>query len=126
MDEDTLNQNPQEPRASNADLRRVCDFLQLWRLCPAARCGRTSECRGAPRECLMRRAPLVPPGARAFVAGLLQLKQSGRPFEEATWRLWEEQRAFDAWIEALETAAGQGACEALAQTKTPPCGGAFA
>ncbi len=98
---------PAAPRASDADLRRVADFMRLWRLCDQTRCRRARSCHGAPRACLTRLSPLIPEKAREFVVGLFMARECDRPFEEVEGLLWEEKQAFDAWLAALEAAKGR-------------------
>jgi hypothetical protein len=95
------------PHASAASLRMVCDFMCLWRLCEQARCRRARRCRGAPRICLGRLSPLVPEEARAFIAGLYELKAEGVPFDQIGLRLWEEEAALKNWLAALAAATGR-------------------
>jgi hypothetical protein len=97
---------PSEPPSSNTSLRRVCNFLRLPLLCGKASCRRRGECRGAPRECMTRLSPLVPEEARMYLAGLWALRDSGLRFEDEHWKLWEEERAFNAWVATIERARG--------------------
>lgn len=109
---------PTAPPAAAADLRRIADFMRLWRLCDAARCRRARACRGAPRECLTRLSPLVPEKAREFIVGLFVAKECGRPFEDVEWRFRAEQEAFDAWIAALDGTMGR---PVVRREETRPC-----
>ena len=100
---------PSDPPPSNAALRRVCNFMRLARLCGKTSCRRAGECRGAPRECMMRLAPLMPEEARMYVAGLCALGNSGLRFEDEHWKLWAEENAFCAWVDVVERARGKSA-----------------
>ena len=95
---------PAAPPSANDGLRQLCNFLRLPLLCGKAPCRRAGVCRGAPRDCLARRSPLVPEAARMYAAGLCALRNSGLDFEDEHWKLWEEEFAFKDWVKAVERA----------------------
>jgi len=92
-------------------LRELCNSMWVWRLCDAARCRRARACRGAPRRCLARHAPLVTEEARAFVVRMFAMRQEGATFEDMIAELAEENAAFEEWISALMAATGRGAVQ---------------
>jgi hypothetical protein len=96
---------------STGFLRELCNSMWVWRLCDAARCRRARACRGAPRRCLARHAPLVPEEARAFVVRMFAMRQEGATFEEMIAELAQEKTAFEEWVTALMAATGRGAVQ---------------
>jgi hypothetical protein len=95
---------PQPAPASAAyeqSLRTVGEVLCIWRLCGRTSCRRARACRGMPRECLPRYAPLVPMGARDFVIGVLNAREFGYSPEEAVANLADESEALAAWLAAV-------------------------
>ncbi len=52
-------------------------------LCSRAKCRRAQWCRGEPRDCLARYAPLVPEDAREGAKAMIDGRQRGLSFDEA-------------------------------------------
>jgi hypothetical protein len=95
---------PVSASAYEQSLRTVGEVLCIWRLCGRTSCRRARACRGLPRECLPRYAPLVPMGARNFVVGILNAREFGYSPEEAVANHAEESEALAAWIAAVDGA----------------------
>ena len=99
-----------EPRAHDAEtnmLRYISDGLSLPRLCRSKGCRRMLACKGEPRECLSRYAPLVPEDAREWMKAALAGLDGNLAFEEVFADHRADFEAFVAWREALEHAYGK-------------------
>lgn len=63
---------------------------------------RTYFCRGEPRDCLARCAPLVPQDARDGVKAMFDGWWRALPFDDLLDQAEEELEALDAWLQAVE------------------------
>lgn len=63
-------------------LRWIADLLALSALCGRAKCRRAQSCRGAPRACLARCAPLVPEEAREGAKAAIDGRLRGLSFDD--------------------------------------------
>src|SRR3954468_18081199 len=103
-------QSADNPIPTNDDHQRVPKQALRWlagHLCPGclcarARCRRAMACRGEPRQCLARYAPLVPEeareGAKAMVDGLMR----GVDFDTMREECEGEIEALGEWTELVE------------------------
>ena len=85
-------------------LRYMSDCLALPALCRNATCRRMKQCKGQPRDCLSRFAPLVPEDAREWVKAMLEGLDDRRDFDDVREDYPDEFAAFIAWREALANA----------------------
>ena len=76
-----MNDSPNDSPALTPALRWMADLMRLPELCAGAKCRRAHFCRGEPRECLARYAPLVPEEARDGVAAMLDGIRAGVDFD---------------------------------------------
>ncbi len=90
-----------EYAAETRVLRYMSDSLALPALCRTATCRRTGHCKGEPRECLRRLAPLVPEDAREWMKAALEGLKEDRDFFEVRAEYADEFEAFVAWRETL-------------------------
>jgi hypothetical protein len=96
--------NDDHQRVPKRALRWLADTICLGGLCARAKCRRAMACRGEPRECLARYAPLVPEeareGAKAMVDGLMR----GVDFDTMREECKYEIEALGEWTELVEHA----------------------
>jgi hypothetical protein len=96
--------NDDHQRVPKQALRWLADTMCLGGLCARAKCRRAMACRGEPRECLARYAPLVPEeareGAKAMVDGLMR----GVDFDTMHDQCKDEIEALGEWTELVEHA----------------------
>jgi hypothetical protein len=85
-------------------LRHLSETLSLYGLCTRPACRRVRACRGEPRDCLSRYAPLVPQdardGAKTMLDGWLQNLSFDELIENEEAR--EEVAALGEWTRAVE------------------------
>jgi hypothetical protein len=62
--------------------RWAATMMSLWGLCGHTACARARKCRGEPRDCLARCAPLVPPRVHDAVMLMREGKLLGLTFDE--------------------------------------------
>jgi len=96
-------------------LRWLSNLIRLSALCARPSCRRAHACRGEPRDCLARYAPLVPEGAEAMVDGMLR----HLPFDD----LREEEPAVDdliAWRALLDGCAARAKATRRAPMRRRP------
>jgi hypothetical protein len=86
-------------------LRWFANLMCLPHLCGQAKCRRAQWCRGEPRKCLMRYAPLVPEDAREGAKAMLDGQWDGLTFDEAR-RTYAEIDDLVAWQGLVESCAG--------------------
>ena len=103
-------QSTENPTTTNDDdqpvpkpvLRWMADSMCLGGLCARTKCRRAMVCRGDPRECLSRYAPLVPEEAReavkAMVAGLMR----GVDFDTVREECEDQIEALGEWLELVQ------------------------
>lgn len=87
-------------------LRYISKSMRLPALCRSAACHRRRTCKGDPRNCLARFAPLVPEDAREWMKISLDGQKEGRDFDDLRADYPDEFEAFAAWYEAVERAYG--------------------
>jgi hypothetical protein len=103
-------QSTENPTITNEDnhelptpvLRWLADAMCLGGLCARAKCRRAMACRGEPRECLSRYAPLVPEDAREGVKAMLDGMMRGIAFGVMHQECEEEIEALGEWMELVE------------------------
>jgi hypothetical protein len=66
-----------------ADLRGWTNWLDMWRVCANAACGRAGCCRGKPSGCFRENFPQLPQGVQDGFIALIAAKEDGLPFDEA-------------------------------------------
>ncbi len=76
-------------------------MLRLHGLCGRSACRRARTCRGEPRDCLGRYAPLVPADARDGAKAIIDGRARGWSFEELLDEAGDEVMALAAWAEAV-------------------------
>ena len=74
---DLIDRNEHTDHAAlTPTLQWISNLMRLSALCSRPKCNRAQRCRGEPRDCLMRYAPLVPEeareGAKAMVDGAMR------------------------------------------------------
>ena len=89
-------------RGETALARRISDMMQLSTLCRRAGCYRAKACRGEPRACLARYAPLVPDEARDWVKAMLDGMQDRLDFDEVLAAHADEFEAYADWLAMLD------------------------
>ena len=82
-------------------LRAASDLLHLHGLCGRRACRRAHSCRGEPRGCLTRYAPLVPEDARDGAQAMVEGRQQGFTFDELMEDARHEVLALVAWADAI-------------------------
>lgn len=82
-------------------LRGLSDMLCLHGLCERRACRRAQGCRGEPRLCLARYAPLVPDDARAGAKEMIEGRRLGLSFEDLMDGAREEVLSLSAWAMAV-------------------------
>ena len=82
-------------------LRAASDMLYLHGLCGRRACRRARSCRGEPRACLSRYAPLVPEDAREGAQAMVAGRQQGFSFDELMDDARREVLALVAWTDAV-------------------------
>jgi hypothetical protein len=88
-------------------LRWISDMLFIPHMCARAKCHRARACRGEPRMCLARLAPLVPEEAREGVKAMIEGKLEGLEFDEAREEFGEIDDLL-AWQERVTSCAPRG------------------
>ena len=83
-------------------LRGLSAMLRLHGLCGRRACRRAHACRGEPRECLMRYAPLVPEDAREGAKAMIAAQSRGQDFDELLDDARADVMALAAWAGAVE------------------------
>ena len=73
---------PDDDAALTPSLRWMANLLGLNALCARHACRRAQACRGEPRDCLVRYAPLVPEEAREGVRAMLEGRSLRLSFDE--------------------------------------------
>jgi len=86
-------------------LRWIADLMNLWGLCAKSACRRARACRGEPRDCLRRYAPLVPEEAREGVKALLEGQINALDFDTVREEHPDEVEAAIEWRQLVEQAA---------------------
>jgi hypothetical protein len=100
--------HPADHPALTSLLRWIADLMCLSALCARAKCRRAGRCRGEPRACLARCAPLVPEDAREGVKAMIEGRERGLTFDD----LREEEPAVDdllAWQSLVQACRGREA-----------------
>ncbi len=87
--------------AETCVLRGLAAMLRLDGLCGRTACRRAGACRGEPRDCLRRYAPLVPADARDGAKAIIEGQARGLSFEELLDDARDEVMALAAWAEAV-------------------------
>ena len=103
-------QSAENPTATNDDdrpapkrvLRWLADTMCLGGLCARTKCRRAMACRGEPRECLARYAPLVPEQARDGVKAMIDGLMRGIDFDTMRDECEDEIEALGDWTERVE------------------------
>ncbi len=83
-------------------LRTLADMICLYGLCAHPACRRGRRCRGEPRDCLPRYAPLVPEDAREGAKAMIGARWHGLSFEELIDDAEDEVGALVDWADAVE------------------------
>jgi hypothetical protein len=83
-------------------LRWLADTMGLNGLCAQANCRRALACRGEPRECLARYAPLVPEEARDGVKAMIDSLMGGDDFDTMRDESEEAIAALEEWTELMQ------------------------
>jgi hypothetical protein len=94
-------------------LRWMANALSLWGLCAKPGCRRAQGCKGDPRQCLARYAPLAPEEARDGVAAMLEGLQSGLSFDDVRDEACAEIAALDDWNARVAAARDRAASRAV-------------
>lgn len=89
-------------------LRWMADLMRLWGLCARPACRRAAACRGEPRDCLARYAPLVPEEARDGVRAMASGQWRGLSFEALCEESEDELEAMSEWQQRVEASARGG------------------
>ena len=98
MSRETMPQPIDETRVLRAD----SDMLYLHGLCGRRACRRARSCRGEPRACLTRYAPLVPEDAREGAQAMMVAAcRQGFSFDELMDDARREVLALVAWTDAV-------------------------
>jgi hypothetical protein len=87
-------------------LRWLADLIGLPALCAQAKCRRAQWCRGEPRVCLARYAPLVPEDAREGAKAMIDGCSRGLSFDEAREE-FDEIDDLLAWRERVDSCAAR-------------------
>ncbi len=82
-------------------LRGLSAMLRLHGLCARRACRRAGACRGEPRECLSRYAPLVPEDAREGAKAMIDARSRGLSFDELLDDARDDVMALTAWAGAV-------------------------
>ena len=94
--------NEHAPNLPEPLLRWMADSLYLGGLCGRTECRRARICRGDPRACLSRYAPLVPGDAReamlAMISGLIR----GLDFDTMSAGREHQIEALGEWLQLVE------------------------
>ena len=85
----------------------MSNVLRLCHLCARPACRRAQACRGEPRECLARYAPLVPEEARDGAQAMMESKDIGLSFDELRDEAPEVDDLIE-WQELVQTSAARG------------------
>jgi hypothetical protein len=104
MTTSTTHSHARDYKAETIALRYIADGLALPALCRNNGCRRTRACKGEPRDCLSRFAPLVPEDAREWMKAVIGGLWDDRAFEEVFADHQSEFAAYAAWREAVEHA----------------------
>jgi len=83
-------------------LRWMSNMICLWGFCDKAACRRAQRCKGDPRDCLARYAPLVPEDARAGVKCMLEGLRYGQSYDEVCEDVPDEVVAVEDWIARVD------------------------
>jgi hypothetical protein len=86
-------------------LRWAADLIALWGLCGRAACRRAGRCRGEPRDCLPRCAPLVPEDVREGAKLLAEARANGMSFDEVLQECSDAIEDIGEWMELVEQSA---------------------
>ena len=87
-------------------LRWIANLMSVPKLCARAKCRRAQWCRGEPRICLARYAPLVPEDAREGVKAMIEGRERGLSFDEAREAFVEIEDLF-AWQALVDSSAAR-------------------
>jgi hypothetical protein len=88
-------------------LRWMSNLMCLPALCARATCRRARWCRGEPRDCLARYAPLVPEDARQGAKAMVDGRVRGLSFDE-TREEFAEIGDLIAWQDLVDSSAASG------------------
>ena len=104
---------PQAPTARQIEtaLRQQSNWLRLDGLCARRACRRARTCRGQPRDCLARYAPLVPQEVHDGVMAMLEGRRLGLSFDQAREQWPDETDAILEWRQLIEDAYAGGVKE---------------
>jgi hypothetical protein len=106
-DDDTIDLQRLNHPALVPALRLMSNLLRLPHMCARATCHRAQWCRGDPRICLARYAPLVPQDAREGAKAMVDGQSRGLDFDAAR----EEFAEIDdllAWHALVKSCAARG------------------
>ena len=93
---------PPPAHETEAALRQQSNWLRLDGLCARRACRRARTCRGQPRECLARYAPLVPQEVHDGMMAMLEGRRLGLSFDQARERWPDETDAILEWTQLIE------------------------
>ena len=74
--------HPDQPIPDTRTLRALSDLICIHGLCGRRACRRARACRGEPRDCLQRYAPLVPEEARDGAKAMAWAGRRGLSFDD--------------------------------------------
>ncbi len=103
----SVTHEPHDHPALTPALRWMSNVLRLCHLCARPACRRAQACRGEPRECLARYAPLVPEEARDGAQAMMESKDIGLSFDELRDEAPEVDDLIE-WQELVQTSAARG------------------
>jgi hypothetical protein len=96
------DQNDDDQPVPERVLRWLADTMCLGGLCARTKCRRAMACRGEPRECLARYAPLVPEEARDGVKAMIEGLMRGVDFDTMRNESEDSLEALREWTELVQ------------------------
>ncbi len=79
-------------------------MLELWALCPRAKCARRNTCKGDARICIEQLARHTPLAAREFIVDVLNAREFGYTPEQAVRNYFADRETESAAREAVPAA----------------------
>jgi hypothetical protein len=89
-------------------LHWMSNLMCLWGLCAKPACRRARKCRGEPRDCLARYAPLVPEEAREGIKAMIEGRRDNLSFDEVRDMADGEVDAAIEWMALVAQSAAAG------------------
>jgi hypothetical protein len=90
-----------QPIPETRTLRALSDLICIHGLCGRRACRRARACRGEPRDCLRRYAPLVPEEAREGAKAMASAGRRGLSFDDLLDDARDDVLALVDWTDAV-------------------------